>query len=158
MSQGPSIPPGLAYAAQPLPWLVTSGQPEQEHFRELAEARFKTVVDLRMPGEPRGFDEPTAVREAGLEYVSLPVMEEILIDESFDRFREVMRDLTKRPVLLHCTTANRVGALLLPYLILDEGRSPDDALQIARRVGLRSPYLAAIALDYAARAGRKAAS
>ncbi len=52
------------------------------------------------------------------------------------------------PVLVHCARANRVGALLLPYLVLDEHRSPDEALRIAHDVGLRSDELAKTALDY----------
>ena len=41
-------------------------------------------------------------------------------DETFDRFRELIRDGGRRPLLVHCSSANRVGALLIPYLILDE--------------------------------------
>ena len=47
-----------------------------------------------------------------------------------------------------CASANRVGALLLPYLVLDEHRSPDEALQMAHDVGLRSDVLARTAFDH----------
>ena len=41
-----------------------------------------------------------------------------------------------------------MGALLLPYLVLDEHRSPDEALQMAHDVGLRSDELARTAFDH----------
>ena len=41
-----------------------------------------------------------------------------------------------------------MGALLLQYLVLDEHRSPDEALQMAHDVGLRSDELADTAFEY----------
>jgi hypothetical protein len=37
---------------------------------------------------------------------------------------------------------------MLPYLILDEHLSHEDALEVAQRIGLRSEELAQDALDY----------
>ena len=45
------ITPGLYNAEQPLEYMATSGQPTEEHLERLAEAGYKTVVDLRTPGE-----------------------------------------------------------------------------------------------------------
>jgi protein tyrosine phosphatase (PTP) superfamily phosphohydrolase (DUF442 family) len=106
------------------------------------------VIDLRTPEEERGLDEPEVVRQAGMEYASIPVGHEKVEEETFERFRELVRDPGRRPVLVHCSSANRVGALLVPYLILDEGRSREEALGIARRVGLRSDALEREALRY----------
>ncbi len=131
------IAPGMANAGQPLEGVATAGQPDREQLERLAEAGYKTVIDLRTPGEPRGFDEPEIVGRAGMEYVSIPVGHEDIDDGAFDRFRELMADQGRRPVLVHCSSANSVGALLIPYLILDEGNSPEDARDIAARVGLR---------------------
>jgi protein tyrosine phosphatase (PTP) superfamily phosphohydrolase (DUF442 family) len=141
------IAPGLANASGPLEGVATAGQPQIEHLRQLADGGFKAVVDLRTPGEPRGYDEAAAAREVGLEYVNLPVAGPPE-DETFDRFRQVMRDPGKRPVLVHCGSANRVGALLIPYLVLDEGQDPQEALNTAVSVGLRSQDLADAALAY----------
>ncbi len=143
------IAPRLKNAGQPLPDVATAGQPEGEHLKRLAEAGYRTVIDLRESEEDRGLDEPDAVRRAGMEYVSIPVGHEDVDDETFERFREVMADADQRPVLVHCSSANRVGALLIPYLVLDEGRSLEEALQIASRVGLRSEELRRAALRYA---------
>jgi len=144
------ITPGLGNASQPLQSVATAGQPEEEHFERLAEAGYRTVIDLREPGEDRGFDEPETVRRTGMEYVNVPVGHEDIRDETFDRFRELMADEQRRPVIVHCASANRVGALLIPYLVLDEGSSVEEALEVASRVGLRSAGLKRAALRYTA--------
>ncbi len=145
------IAPGLENANQLLEGIATAGQPEQEHFERLSEAGYKTVIDLREPGEDRGLDEPETVRRARMEYMNVPVGHEDIDDETFERFREIMADPELHPVLVHCTSANRVGALVIPYLILDDGKSVEEALEVASRVGLRSKDLKRAALRYAAR-------
>lgn len=143
------IAPGLANAGAPLEGIATAGQPDVEHLRRLADAGYRTIIDLRPPREERGYDEPETVRRAGMRYVSLPVEPEGPDSTVFERFRELMRDTGHRPALVHCSSANRVGALLIPYLILDEGRTEEDTLETARRVGLRSGELEQAALRYA---------
>lgn len=146
------IAPGLMNASSPIEGVITAGQPEEKHFEQLAEAGFKTVVDIRLPEEPRdGFDEPEVIRRAGMEYVNVPVGHETVDDETLDRLRELLRDPARRPMLVHCRSANRLGALLIAYFILDEGKTPEEAVEIATRAGLRSEALKQAALRYAAR-------
>jgi len=139
-----SLPNGTS----PLPGVLTAGQPSAAQITQLAESGVRTVIDLRSPDEARGFDEPATVRAAGLSYRNIPVTSATLGDREFDELRALLRDENGRPVLVHCASANRVGALLIPYLVLDEKRSRDDALRIAREVGLRSDDLARSALAY----------
>lgn len=148
------LAPGMANASEPLEGVATAGQPRKEDLEKLAGAGYGAVVDLRASGEERGFDEAEAVGALGMEYVNLPVTTETPDDATFGRFREVMKDARRRPVLVHCGSANRVGALLLPHLILDRGKSPQEAVEEARRVGLRSAALEGAALRYAERRGR----
>ena len=135
----------------PLEGIATAGQPEEEHLKRLAEAGYRTVVDLRTPEEDRGLDEPEAARQAGMEYVNIPVGNEDVEDETFERFRELMKDPERRPVLVHCSSANRVGALLIPYFVLDEEKNTEEAVKIASEVGLKSDELKQAALRYAER-------
>lgn len=139
----------LPNGAYPLPHIGTAVQPRREHFRRLAEAGFRTVVDLRAAGESRGFDEAAAAHDAGLAYENIPVTAQTLGDAQFDRVRSLLTRSGTRPVLVHCASANRVGAVLIPYLLLDEGRTAGEAIEIAQRAGLRSQELAAAALRYA---------
>lgn len=143
------ITSGIANAGQPLYDVATAGQPEKEHLEQLADAGYKTVVDLRTPEECPSPDEwGTAVRRAGLEYVNIPVGHEDIDDRIFDRFRQLMHDPECRPTLTHCASANRVGALLLPFLVLDEGMTTEGARVIAAEVGLRSSRLERAAFRY----------
>src|SRR5215216_5248700 len=142
------IVPGVDNPGQPLEDVATAGQPDEEQFKRLAEAGYKTVLDLRTSEEDPGFDESGVVQQAGMEYVNIPVGHETIEEETFEWVRELMNDPERKPVLVHCSSANRVGALLLPYLVLDEGKSPEEAEEIASRVGLRSDELTHAALEY----------
>lgn len=144
----PDVTAQLPNGHCPLPDVATGGQPAPGRFVELARAGCRLVIDLRNPDEPRGFDERSAAAQHGMQYVNLPVGYEGISHEVFDRFRDLLRDPEHRPALVHCTTANRVGAMLIPYLVLDEGHDPDAAVDLASRVGLRSPVLARAAFDY----------
>ncbi|HEX7119199.1 MAG TPA: protein tyrosine phosphatase family protein [Longimicrobiales bacterium] len=143
--------PGLANAACPVPEVLTGGQPTEEHLRVFSEQGYRTILDLRAPGEPRPYDEPEAARRIGLEYVNLPVTPDTLSDETFGRFRQLMRDASKRPVVVHCASGNRVGVLLIPYLVLDEGKGMEEAVDAAMEAGLRSREMADRAMDYVQR-------
>jgi len=145
----------LPYGSCPLPGIAGAGQLAPPHVTEAAKAGVRTVIDLRAAGEPRGFDEAAAVRAAGMEYVLIPVTPETLDDTVYDRFLAVLRDASKRPVIVKCATANRVGALLLPYLLLDEKMPEPKALAEAQRIGLRNPQYAALGVDYARRHAAK---
>ena len=143
------ITPDLGNTGQPLEYLATAGQPEEVHLKRLAEAGYRTVVDLRTPGEtPRPDEWGKVVRRAGMEYVNIPVGHKDIDNVTFDRFRELIRDGGRRPVLVHCSSANRVGALLIPYLILEEDMAPEMAREIAAEVGLRSNRLERAAFRY----------
>lgn len=146
---------GIPYAVCPADGVASAGQPDAGAWSALARAGYRTVVDLRAEQEPRGHQEPAAVREAGLEYVALPVTADTLDDAAFERFRELARDAGRRPIFVHCATANRVGAMLLPYFALDEGRPLVDAARLAQQAGLRSQELASLAIDYARRHGAR---
>ena len=143
----------IPYSACPVRDIATAGQPAESAWGALAQAGYRTVVDLRAPNEPRGYDEPGAVRAAGLDYVSLPITQATLSDEAFDAFRAIVRDPARRPVVVHCATSNRVGALLLPYFALDEHRTLAESFRLAQTAGLRSPELAMMAGEYARRHG-----
>jgi protein tyrosine phosphatase (PTP) superfamily phosphohydrolase (DUF442 family) len=141
----------LPYGGCPVADIATAGQPDAAAWTTLARAGFKSVVDLREASEPRGHDEAGEIARAGLRYFLLPVSHESLGDRQFDALREFLRDPENRPALVHCQSANRVGALMLPYLALDEHVPLDEARRRADIIGLRSPDYTALALDYVRR-------
>lgn len=143
--------PGLTNAACPLPDVATGGQPDSAALVQAVKTGYRTVLDLRMPEEPRGFDEAGLTKRLGARYVNLPVSGPTLVDATFDAFRALMKDPKRRPMFLHCHSGNRVGALLIPYLVLDRKVAMDAAVQTAREVGMRNPALEEKARDYVAR-------
>ena len=151
MTDAAALAAALPGGRVPLPDVITAGQPNASQLQALAAGGVKTVIDLRQVGEARDFDEPGVARAGGLDYVSVPMGYEDVADAIFDTVRAVLGDTERRPVLLHCASANRVGAALLPHLILDHGIDPDDALEQAVAVGLRHRGIARAALDYVAR-------
>lgn len=144
----PALIATLPNGHAPAPGIITAAQPSAGQLTALAAAGVRTVVDLRTPAESRGFNEPATAQGAGLAYHNVPVIPGAIQDGQFDTVRQLLADTASQPVLLHCASANRVGALLIPYLMLDEQRPEDEALRIARDVGLRSGDMARSALAY----------
>jgi protein tyrosine phosphatase (PTP) superfamily phosphohydrolase (DUF442 family) len=143
-----AIAPDLVQGMIPLPGLATGGMPRAEDFGAFARAGYRSVVDLCLPDEPRDFDERQAVAAAGLAYVNIPVTPATLGPAQFDELRRVLRDPAFRPAFVHCVAANRVGGVLLPWLVLDEGRTEEEAVALARRIGLRSAEMERAGLEY----------
>lgn len=146
---------GTLNAACPLPGVATAGQPDSARVGALARAGFRTLIDLRMREEWRGFEEASHAHAAGLAYHALPVSPATLADSTFDAFRALMQDSLAAPVLVHCASGNRVGALMLPWLVLDRGWSIEAAIASAEAGGLRTPLLKEKALDYVRRRARE---
>ncbi len=125
-----------------------ASQPAPSDFEQAAKNGIRTVVNLRHDHEISEFDEKQIVSDLGLDYVHLPWNgPEELTDEVFDEARRIL-NTTARPALMHCGSANRVGALWLPWRVLDGGLSVEEALAEARTVGLRTPAYEAKARDY----------
>ena len=128
--------------------LFFASQPAAEDFAQARKDGVKTVINLRRPEEMTGFNEAEVVEGLGMKYISLPWNgPEELTDEVFDKSRELLKT-AERPILLHCSSSNRVGAVWLPYRVLDEGAGLDEAVAEAKVVGLRTPAYETKARDY----------
>jgi len=93
------------------PGLATAGQPSDDALGKLKGLGFKTVINLRTPGEQKAGAEEEAVRAQGLRYVSIPVNSATFGPAEVSAVRAVLDDESAAPVLLHCTTANRAAAV-----------------------------------------------
>ncbi len=127
-----------------------ASQPSADDLAQAKAGGIKTVVNLRKPTEPIGYDEAAAVEQLGLAYVTLPFSnKDELTDAVFDRARELLNGI-ERPALVHCASANRVGALWLAWRTLDGGIALDAATAEAKTIGLKTPELEARAKEYVA--------
>lgn len=125
-----------------------AGQPQPEAFEEAKKAGVKTVINMRHIDENKDFDEESIVSGLGMKYISLPWNgADELTDEIFDRSRELL-NTAERPVLLHCSSANRVGAVWIPWRVLDNGGDLEQAGKEAAIIGIKTPEYEPKAIDY----------
>ena len=90
------------------------------------------------------FDEPALVAELGVDYVTIPVTPATLSAATVDRFEEEIAT-TDEPVLVHCSTAKRVGGLWAAYLVRSHGLDWEQAVELGKAAGLRQPAMIAAA-------------
>lgn len=133
--------PGLTLSnAQAFGTLHMGGQPTETDLALLAKSGTRRVISLRKPGELKDFDEKARAGELGLEFVELPFATPAELDDgTYAKGRELLRQSSETPSLLHCASGNRVGALWVAYRVLDEGVTWDAALAEAQAVGLKNP-------------------
>ena len=115
--------------------ITSAGQPDQAALEVFADSGYTTIIDLRGAGENRGFEEAAVVEELGMRYVALPIEGKDAI--SFDNARKLDALLQEHPgpILVHCGSGNRVGALLALRASLD-GADDESALAVGREGGL----------------------
>jgi rhodanese-related sulfurtransferase len=143
---------GVPNASEPIPGLVSGGQPTAQHLAALKRAGCEVVLDIREPMELQPYRVPDTVRAAGLEYLNIPVGHGIVSDATFGRLLDTLRELAgKKRAFVYCASGNRVGVSLIPYFMLDQGMPEEDAVTAAMRVGTRSADLLEQALDYVRR-------
>jgi uncharacterized protein (TIGR01244 family) len=119
----------------PVQGVTTAGQPDAAALTVFAEQGYKTVIDIRTEPEDRGMDEATVIGDLGMEYIAFPIDKPEAIN--FDNARELTRLIAESegPVLVHCGSSNRVGALFALQKSLD-GADDEVALEYGREAGM----------------------
>ncbi len=128
---------GIPGERHPAPGLTTGGTPSADALNRAGSMGFRTVVSLLIDGEAGLAEEEAAVAARGMRFVRIPVAgSRGLTEENARRLGEVLRDPEAKPVLLHCSSGNRAGALLALEAFYVEGASVEDALDLGREAGL----------------------
>ena len=119
----------------PVNGVTTAGQPDVAALSIFAEQGYRTVIDIRTEPEERGMDEAAVINDLGMEYVLFPIDKPEAIN--FDNARELSRliEESEGPVLVHCGSSNRVGALFALQKSLD-GADDEVALEYGREAGM----------------------
>jgi uncharacterized protein (TIGR01244 family) len=112
---------------------------------------FTTIVDLRTPEEGAG-TEKKAAEAAGLRYFNIPVARDAPTEMQIAEFARIVEEASNAPLLVHCASANRVGAMWALYraqsgvpeaIALEEGRTagmrPDREADVRKRLAERAP-------------------
>jgi uncharacterized protein (TIGR01244 family) len=120
----------------PRPGLCSCGQPGPGAWQPLARAGVHTVVNLRPDDELPDRDEADEVRAAGLTYVHIPIRgAEDLSREAAYTLQQVLLN-SPVAVLVHCSSANRAGALIALGDAWFGSRNVENALALGRDAGM----------------------
>lgn len=130
--------PATSVAPAAAPALRTGGQPTEAQLRALAAEGVRTVIDLRGENESRGMDEAAVVQGLGMTYVTIPISGAGDLTVERAKALDAALDAAEGPVLVHCASGNRVGALLALEAFHADGASAEQALRIGDEAGLSS--------------------
>ncbi|PSB14115.1 phosphatase [filamentous cyanobacterium CCP2] len=114
---------------------VAMGQPTPDDLQQAAQEGYKSVLNLRSPQEDGALsDEQQHAEAAGLQYVNLPVRPDALSQEQSDQIMKQIDQLPK-PLLTHCKSGLRSGAMALMYVATREGLSAETAMEKGKQMG-----------------------
>lgn len=115
--------------------ILVGGQPSPEQFASAQRLGYKTIVNLRLPDEEDNTD-PEQIRNLGMNYVSFPMTGSAdLTEEKVREFAEAL-EAAETPMMVHCASGNRVGALFAMKAFYVDGLSPEEALEVGRKAGV----------------------
>ncbi|HSB10988.1 MAG TPA: protein tyrosine phosphatase family protein [Blastocatellia bacterium] len=138
---------------------ATAGQPKDSAFAKLAENGYRSVLSLRTGSE--GIDiahEKEMVEKSGMRFINIPVVSSEPKPEQVTEFIKAVKEKANQPMLIHCGSANRVGAFWMIYRVVDQGWDEQKALEEAIQIGLTSAGLKTFAHEYIASQSKKAKS
>ncbi len=122
----------------PFDGVLTGGQPTFDQLKQAAETGFKTVIDLRTDNElPDPEQEKAWVEGSGMRYIHISIsVAEGFTPQNAKVFAEALSKSENYPLIVHCKSGERVGAMFaLKAFHIDE-KEIDEALLIGERAGL----------------------
>jgi len=136
-SEIPKALQGVMNLRHPSSTLYVSGQPKPEAFAEFARAGVKNVISLRPPQETPGFDEAKVVSKAGMAYYNIPIRgADDLTRDNVMQLDTLLKKIGSEPVLIHCSSSNRVGALMALRAAWVQKASIEEAIKTGERYGI----------------------
>ncbi|GJQ58138.1 MAG: hypothetical protein D8M57_07500 [Candidatus Scalindua sp. AMX11] len=138
VKEGGRSPLKLINERVPFDDIVTGGQPTYDQLKVAHESGFKVVVNLRTDKEiPSPAQESLWVGELGMRYYPIPVNGAKGISvENANLLEEVLSNRENYPLIVHCQSGNRVGALFALKAFHIDGKSVSESLTIGKRAGL----------------------
>ena len=133
---------GQAENVTQLKHLYFSDQPDAETLKIAKDNGVVAVINLRGPKEMQ-WDEQAETEEQGMKYYNIPLM---TASPSFDpaviaQIEAAVADQDHAPVLLHCSSSNRVGAWLAIHLADKHKLTKEQALAAGRKAGMTKSAL-----------------
>jgi uncharacterized protein (TIGR01244 family) len=122
--------------------------PTPEQVTALANEGFVAVLNLREESEFNDGPQARAARDAGIQFVRIPVSSQKPSDAAVEKFLAVTDDEAVYPVFIYCATGNRAAALWMVRRVLRDGWTLEKAETEATGAGLTSATLRDFARDY----------
>lgn len=120
--------------------IVTAGQPSDDALADFQKAGFKAVLNLRTE-EEGSLEEKPKVEALGMEYYNIPIGRDGFSPAMVEELEEILGDPENRPLVIHCGSSQRVGALWYIHQALNEGQDEATALAEGKKAGLTSETL-----------------
>ncbi|XOZ33166.1 fused DSP-PTPase phosphatase/NAD kinase-like protein [Halomonadaceae bacterium KBTZ08] len=133
---------------RPAPYIGSGGHLGEGAMSELKAMGFTTVVSLLTPAEGLAA-ERRAARQAGLNFFGISVSSATPTAGQVQSFAEIASTTSHYPILIHCASSNRVGAMWALYrhrmgvpagIALEEGKAaglkPSKEVAVRERLGL----------------------
>lgn len=129
------------------PQLAVAGQPSEAELAAARAAGLQRVINTRPLSEDAGFDEAATAVRMGLVYHCLPIAsaQDLTLD-AVRRFDQLLTEAKDASLLVHCASANRVGALFALRAAWLQGLSAEAALELGRQHGMTKLEVAVQAL------------
>lgn len=119
--------------------LLVGGQPTPEQLKAIHQAGYRMIVNLRTDSEVGDEGERAAVERMGLKYVSIPVAgAEGLTEDNARALDRALHRMDVLPAVLHCSTGQRVSALMGLKAFVVDRLSAAAAIDLAKSLGLTS--------------------
>jgi uncharacterized protein (TIGR01244 family) len=116
---------------------IVSGAISAEDVERARKAGVRHVVNLRPTHENAQFDEAREVERRGMTYHYLPISDaQSLTKENVVAFNELLGETGDSPTLIHCSSGNRVGAVIALREAWLKERPPEEAIAEGKRWGL----------------------
>ncbi len=134
------LPAGLAgiqNLKHPSENLYTAGQPKADTFAAIANAGIRHVINLRPPAETPDFNEAAIATQQNMAYYNIPISGKgDLTRDNVKLLDQILNNIGDDKALLHCSSSNRVGALMALRAAWKNGASIEQAISEGERHGL----------------------
>ena len=119
------------------PYIANAGLLHKGGLEEAQRLGFKLVVDLRGTKERGVSNEMKLAERLGIRRINIPVVERAPEWNQVDELAALIHDPANYPMLIHCVSSNRSGAIWSLYRAR-VGVSPHTAIEEGRTAGLTS--------------------
>lgn len=139
------MPPIVDNYLRATPYVGTGGFIDPTGIPMLKMLGFKTVVSLLKPDEGAP-NEGELVQKAGMKYIHIPVPTTAPTADQVAEFAKIVENPENYPILLHCESSNRVGAMWALYRA-SKGVPVEIAVEEGRQVGLKTSREKQVRID-----------